>query len=110
PYTTLFRSSYAAMAVAGLLIAGLFQLLGLAPAHFHAAVFETRPGWDYTTWLDLAALVLVALLGWRFLGTGGPEMLRMMAASGTGHPEQEHHHGTDQRQDHRTAKPEGAFC
>jgi len=92
--------SYAAMAVAGLLIAGLFQLLGLAPAHFHAAVFETRPGWDYTTWLDLAALVLVALLGWRFLGTGGPEMLRMMAASGTGHSEHEHHHGSDQRQDH----------
>src|SRR5207253_5168313 len=61
--------SYAAMAVAGLLIAGLFQLLGLAPAHFHAAVFETRPGWDYTTWLDHAGLVLLALLGWPFLWT-----------------------------------------
>ncbi|HVH65725.1 MAG TPA: permease, partial [Candidatus Acidoferrum sp.] len=71
--------SYAAMALAGFLIGGAFQLLGLAPAHFHVAVFETRPAWNYTTILDLASLAMIAGLGWRFLTTGGVEMLRDMA-------------------------------
>jgi len=34
--------------------------------------------WNYTTWLNIAFLGLAALLVWRFLKTGGPEMLRMM--------------------------------
>jgi len=71
--------SYAAMALAGFLIGGAFQLLGLAPAHHHVTVFETAPTLNYTTVLDIAALVLVAFLGWRFLTTGGPDMLRAMS-------------------------------
>ena len=35
-------------------------------------------GWNYTTWLNVAFLILAAVLVWRFLQTGGPEMLRMM--------------------------------
>jgi hypothetical protein len=38
--------------------------------------------WNYTTALNIAALALSAVLVWRFLRTGGPEMLRMMAAEG----------------------------
>ena len=76
----LLGSSYAAMAVAGFLVGGAFQLLGLAPAHHHIAVFETPPSWNYTTFLNIAFLGLMAVLGWRFLTTGGPEMLRAMAA------------------------------
>jgi len=34
--------------------------------------------WNYTTWLNIVFLGLAALLVWRFLKTGGPEMLRMM--------------------------------
>ncbi len=71
--------SYIAMALAGFLIGGAFQLLGLAPAHFHVAVFETRPALNYTTFLNIAALVLIAALGWRFLTTGGRQMLKDMA-------------------------------
>ncbi|HKW72487.1 MAG TPA: permease [Candidatus Dormibacteraeota bacterium] len=71
--------SYAAMALAGFLIGGAFQLLGLAPAHFQVNVFETRPSWNYTTVLDLASLALIVVLGWRFLTSGGPQMLRAMA-------------------------------
>jgi YHS domain-containing protein/uncharacterized membrane protein YraQ (UPF0718 family) len=82
----LLAVSYVAMALAGFLIGGAFQLLGLAPAHHHVAVFDTAPTWNYTTVLDIATLVLIALLGWRFLKTGGPDMLRAMSAPpGRGH-------------------------
>jgi uncharacterized membrane protein YraQ (UPF0718 family) len=86
--------SYVAMALAGLLVELVFQALGLVPAHFHVTVFESRPQWNWTTYLDLAFLLLAAVLGWRFLTTGGPEMLRMM--SGAPSPATEgghaHHH------------------
>ncbi len=72
----LFVVSYAAMALAGFLIGGAFQLLGLAPTNHHVTVFETQPTWNYTTFLDLAFLVLMAVLAWRFVTTGGIEMLR----------------------------------
>jgi YHS domain-containing protein len=71
--------SYAAMVVAGFLIGGAFQLLGLVPTNHHVAVFETRPTWNYTTFLDIAFLVLMAVLAWRFVTTGGIEMLRAHA-------------------------------
>src|SRR5438270_3714952 len=71
--------SYAAMALAGFLIGGAFQLLGLAPTNHHVAVFETQPSWNYTSFLDVAFLVLMAVLAWRFVTTGGIEMLRAHA-------------------------------
>jgi hypothetical protein len=80
----LLGTSYVAMAVAGFLIGGAFQLLGLAPEHRHVAVFETAPSWNYTTFLDLGFLVLMGALGWRFLTTGGPQMLRAMALPAAG--------------------------
>jgi uncharacterized membrane protein YraQ (UPF0718 family)/YHS domain-containing protein len=73
--------SYIAMVLAGLVIGGLFQLFGLVPAHHFIAVFQTHPTWNYTTWLNTGALALCGLLGWRFLRTGGPEMLRAMNVS-----------------------------
>jgi hypothetical protein len=71
--------SFAAIALAGFLIGGAFQLLGLVPTNHHLAVFETRPSWNYTTFLDIASLLLIAALGWRFLTTGGREMMRAHA-------------------------------
>jgi uncharacterized protein len=73
--------SYLAMVLAGLIIGAVFQGLGLVPAHRFIAVFQTKPAWNYTTLLNFAALAIAALLGWRFLRTGGPEMLRAMGAS-----------------------------
>jgi uncharacterized membrane protein YraQ (UPF0718 family)/YHS domain-containing protein len=73
--------SYAAMVLAGLVIGAVFQILGLVPAHRFIAVFQTQPAWNYTTFLNIAALAIAAVLGWRFLQTGGPEMLRVMNAS-----------------------------
>ncbi len=71
--------SYGAMALAGFLIGGAFQLLGLAPTNHHVTVFETQPTWNYTTVLDIGFVVLMAVLAWRFVTTGGIEMLRAHA-------------------------------
>src|SRR5689334_4568392 len=95
----LLVTSYAAMVVAGLLIGGLFQGLGLAPPHRQITVFQSGPTWNYTTYLNLAALALAALLGWRFLRTGGVQILRAMESSPQpghemvhDHHVHEHHH------------------
>jgi len=72
--------SYIAMAIAGLVIGGLFQLLGIAPTNHNITIFESTPSWNYTTFLDIAFLVLMAVLAWRFITTGGVEMLRSHAA------------------------------
>lgn len=37
--------------------------------------------WNYTTVLNIAFLLLAAVLLWRFLRTGGAAMLRMMDSS-----------------------------
>jgi uncharacterized membrane protein YraQ (UPF0718 family)/YHS domain-containing protein len=71
--------SYVAMALAGFLIGGAFHLLGLTPTNHHVTVFETTPTWNYTTFLDIVFLVLMALMAWRFFTTGGPDMIRAMA-------------------------------
>jgi uncharacterized protein len=55
-----------------------FGALGLIPAERHARVVEASITWNYTTWLNIVFLALAALLVWRFLRTGGLEMLRMM--------------------------------
>ena len=82
----LLAVSYIAMALAGFLVGGAFQLLGLAPTNHHiAALFETAPTWNYTTFLDIAFVALMAVMVLRFLTTGGVEMLRSMA-----HPPAEH--------------------
>ena len=88
--------SYLAMALAGLVVGLAFQALGLVPTHRAVQVLQSRPSWNATTVLDIAALALVALLGWRFLRTGGLDMLRMMEApaadAGTPAAEGHHHH------------------
>jgi len=95
----LFVVSYAAMAVAGLGIGLLFQALGLTPTNRNVAAFIVGPSWNYTTVLNLIFLGAIALLGWRFLRTGGPEMLRMMEAPApvpAGHEGHGHEHMHDQ--------------
>jgi uncharacterized membrane protein YraQ (UPF0718 family) len=84
----LFATFYAAMAVAALIVELIFGALGLVPAQRNARIVEASIAWDYTTWLNIAFLILAGLLVWRFLKTGGPAMLRMMnmpAAMGQSH-------------------------
>ncbi len=44
------------------------------------------------TFLDLAALALIALLGWRFLRTGGVELIRAMENPTAAHAHEHHDH------------------
>ena len=81
----LFVLFYAAMALAGYAIELLFGALHLIPVRRAVAIVEQGISWNYTSWLDIAALIVGALLLWRFLRTGGPEMLRMMEQPGGSH-------------------------
>jgi uncharacterized membrane protein YraQ (UPF0718 family) len=74
----LFATFYASMAVAALIVDLIFDALGLVPAQRNARVVEASIEWNYTTWLNIAFLVLAAVLVWRFFNTGGLAMLRMM--------------------------------
>ena len=90
----LLAVSYVAMVAAGMAIELLFQVLGLVPSDHHVTALRSAPSLDYTTVLNLLALLVMALLGWRFLRTGGLQMLRMMegpAESGTRHDHHAHH-------------------
>jgi uncharacterized protein len=78
--------SYVAMALAGLLVELVFLGLGLIPTRHEVRILEAAPSWNYTTVLNLVFLALAAVLGWRFLTTGGPAMLRAMSRpAGEGH-------------------------
>jgi uncharacterized protein len=74
----LFAAFYVAMAVAALIVELIFGGFALVPSEHRARVVEASITWNYTTWLNLAFLILAAFLVWRFLKTGGRAMLRMM--------------------------------
>jgi len=74
----LFVTFYAAMAGAALIVELVFGTLGLVPAERNARVVDATITWDYTSWLNIAFLILAAALIWRFFTTGGLAMLRMM--------------------------------
>lgn len=76
------------MAGAALIVELVFGVLGLIPQEHRAKVVEASVTWNYTTWLNLAFLALAAMLVWRFLRTGGPQMLRMM--NGPSHAHESH--------------------
>jgi uncharacterized membrane protein YraQ (UPF0718 family) len=97
----LFATFYAAMAAAGYVIEIVFGGLGLVPSGSrHAVTGNTTPSWNYTTWLNIAFLLLAAVLVWRFFATGGRPMLAMMGGS----PD-EHDHGHDHGHAHHHQHP-----
>lgn len=69
---------YAAMAMAAFVVEIVFGALDLIPQSHNAVVVEASITWNYTTWLNIVFLGLAGLLVWRFMRTGGPQMLRMM--------------------------------
>src|SRR5438874_7205422 len=82
--------SYAAMALAGLAIGLIFQGLGIVPAHHPVTALVSSPTLHYTSVLNVFFLLIIAVLGWRFLRTGGVTMLRMMEGPTQDHAA--HHH------------------
>jgi uncharacterized membrane protein YraQ (UPF0718 family) len=83
---------YAAMVGAAYVIEFAFGALHLIPTSRAAATVTGGLGWNYTTWLNLIGVATSALLLWRFLHSGGPEMLKAMneAPASGGHGP--HHH------------------
>ncbi|MFB7108504.1 permease [Streptomyces sp. NPDC056291] len=82
----LLGTFYLAMVVAGYVVEFVFGGLGLIPDQAAARLPMEGISWNYTTWLNIAFLLLTALLLVRFWRTGGLSMLRMMGGSpNTGH-------------------------
>ncbi|MFE2069797.1 permease [Streptomyces sp. NPDC059467] len=95
----IFATFYFAMVIAGYVVELVFGGLGLIPRQDDAKLPAEGISWNYTTWLNIAFLLLAAVLLARFWHTGGRTMLRMMG----GPPETEshssvhHQHGTKPR-------------
>jgi uncharacterized membrane protein YraQ (UPF0718 family) len=88
--------SYLVMVLAGYIVELIFTPLGLVPTERNATVIETGISWNYTTFLNIAFLILAAVLIWRFVRSGGLPMLKMMGHS----PDAEHDHGDHARAGH----------
>jgi uncharacterized membrane protein YraQ (UPF0718 family) len=82
---------YLVMVVAGYVVELVFNPLGLVPSTRHAKVSEAAVHWNYTTYLNIAFLLLAAVLVVRFVRSGGLPMLKMMG----GAPDDMAHHGHD---------------
>jgi uncharacterized protein len=74
----LLATFYAASVAAGYVVEVLFGVLGLVPAGRHARIEMAQVTWNYTTYLNIAFLVLAAVLVLRFFRSAGREMLAMM--------------------------------
>ena len=83
---------YVSMVCAGYAVELLFGAAGLVPTERNAMVMEAGISWNYTTWLNIAFLILAAALLVRFVTSGGVAMLKMMGGS----PDDEHTHHSHQ--------------
>ncbi|MGW7522561.1 permease [Streptomyces sp. NPDC054783] len=99
----LLGTFFAAMAVAGYVVEFTFGGLGLIPDQADARIPEEGVSWNYTTWLNIAFLLLATALLVRFLRTGGPAMLRTMGGSpdpGEHGHDHDHAHGQGEHHHH----------
>jgi uncharacterized membrane protein YraQ (UPF0718 family) len=94
----LLGTFYVAMVCAGYLVELLFGALGLIPQQRNAMVMHAGISWNYTTWLNIAFLVLAIALIARFITSGGIPMLKMMG--GDPNASHDHHGGGHDRHDH----------
>ena len=90
----LLGTFFTAMAGAGYVVELVFGGLGLVPGRDTATIPDSGVTWDYTTWLNIAFLILAAVLVARFARTGGGMMLKMMGgAPGQPGTDGHAHHG-----------------
>jgi uncharacterized membrane protein YraQ (UPF0718 family) len=77
----LLGTFFTAMAAAGYAVELIFGVTGLIPEQRSARVSQVGISWNYTSWLNIAFLILAAVLVIRFIRTGGIPMLCMMGGS-----------------------------
>jgi len=85
----LFGTFYLAMVLAALAVEILFGALDWIPVQRHANVGQAAFSLNYTTVLNILALILAGWLYLRYRRTGGPEMMRSMQDGG------DHRHGEE---------------
>jgi uncharacterized protein len=94
-------SFYATMVCAGYIVELLFGGLGLIPTVRNAKVGEMAIHWNYTSVLNIVALVIAAGMIYRFVRTGGTAMLKMMGGEADGgHDHQGHDHHAHDHEHH----------
>jgi uncharacterized protein len=76
---------YVVMAAAGYIVEIVFGALGIIPTSRAVGVVTQAASWDYTSTLNIIALIVSAALAVRFVRTGGMAMLRMMGRPETAH-------------------------
>jgi uncharacterized membrane protein YraQ (UPF0718 family) len=104
---------YVAMVLAGYVVELAFGGLGLIPSQTAAKIPDQGVSWNYTTFLNIAFLILAAVLVIRFFRTGGMMMLKMMGGAPepvgnenenehehTGHEHTGHEHSDDEHSGH----------
>jgi uncharacterized protein len=87
----LLGTFYVAMVAAGYLVELIFGTANLVPNSRNATVMQAEISWNYTTWLNIAFLVVAAALVLRFITSGGLPMVRMMGGSPEAQPDQSDH-------------------
>ena len=83
---------YVTMVLAGYIVEFLFDGLGLVPTSRHAKVTEMAIHWNYTSILNILAIVVAGILSYRFVRSGALPMLKMMGGKPVGEAHDEHHH------------------
>ena len=78
----LFGTFYAAMVVSAIIVELVFGWIGLVPTVRGLQSVNLHITFNYTAVLNIIFLLVVGLLAIRFVRTGGPEMMRMMAGEG----------------------------
>src|SRR5438128_9296219 len=90
----LLATFYSTMAMAGLIVAFVFQGASLIPHGRHAKIEMASVSWNYTTVLNIVFLLVAALLLWRYFRRGGGwQMLRTMNKPINATDEHQHAYG-----------------
>ncbi|HJP78103.1 MAG TPA: permease [Pseudonocardiaceae bacterium] len=89
---------YLTSTLAGYVVELLFGWFGWIPSRASAHLPDSGVTWNYTSWLNIAFLLVAGVLVYRFVRTGGLPMLRMMGGSpdNGGHD----HHNMDMPEHH----------
>ncbi len=74
----IFVGLYGSMVLAGYAVELVFAVTSLTPDARNVHVLDSGISWNYTTFLNFIFVPLAAAAVWRFLRSGGPEMLRSM--------------------------------
>lgn len=102
----LLAAFYVSMVLAALAVEFLFGAFGWVPSVRHADVGRAAFSLNYTSALNILALLLAGWLYWRYRSTGGPEMMKAMKSghhAHRGHDGQKGHrreHGNQPNQEH----------